>query len=176
MAVLWPELRRRISLPPQPQAAHWRRSFERVALPLAASLLVATLAAFFWGWSLVRENHLLARPQVNVAVLDLVPLGEVRQDEGGNAGVPREAEAVLLVLNLADLRPFQTYRAEVLGVPDGKLLWASDALQRSVRGNFTLQFPRPFPGSGLYRVRLFGVDGGKREPLADYEVDLGDAK
>lgn len=178
MAVLWPELRRRLPLPPQPRATHWRRSFEHVALPLAASLLVATLVASFWVWSLVRENRLLTRPQVNVAVRDLVPLDEqeVRRDEEGNAGVPREAEAVLLVLNLADLRPFPTYRAEVLDAPDGKLLWVSDALQRSTRGNFTLQLPRPFPGSGHYRVRLFGVDGGQPEPLAEYEVDLSDAK
>lgn len=178
MAALWPGLRERVPLPPPPQAARWRRSFERVALPLAASLLLASLAASFWVWSLFRENRLLARPRVNVAVRDLVPLGEqeIRREEEGEAGVPLEAEAVLLVLNLSDMRPFPTYRAEVLDAPDGKLLWASDELQRSTRGNFTLQLPRPFPGSGHYRVRLFGVDGGQREPLAEYEVDLSDAK
>lgn len=178
MSVLWPGLRRRLPLPPQPRVARWRRSFELIALPLAASFLVATLAASFWVWSLIRENRLLARPRVNVAVRDLVPLGdqEVRREVDGEAGIPREAEAVLLVLNLADLRPFPTYRAEVLDAPEGKLLWASDVLQRSVHGNFTLQLPLPFPGSGRYRVRLFGVDGGKREPLAEYEVDLSEAK
>lgn len=178
MAALWPGLRQRLSNPPQPKAARWRRSFERVALPLAASLLVATLATTFWAWSLSRENRVLARPRVNVAVRDLAPLSdpEIRREEGETTGIPRDAEAVLLVLNLADLRPFPTYRAEILEAsPDGKLLWASDAMQRSVRGNFDLQIPRPFPGSGRYRIRLFGVEGDRREPLAEYKVDLSDA-
>lgn len=178
VAALWSGLRERVPLSPPPPAFRRRRFFERIALPVAASLLLATLATSFWVWSLFRENRLLARPRVNVAVRDLVPLGEpeVLREHEGKAGIPRESEAVLLVLNLADLRLFPIYRAEILDAPDGKLLWASDAMQRSVRGNFTLQLPLPFPGSGRYRVRLFGIGGDRRELLAEYKVDLGRGK
>ena len=110
---IWPGLRRRLPHPPKPQVARWRRSAQRVALPLAASFLLATLA---------------------------------------------------LVLSLVGVYGLVS--------ADGKFLWLSDELQRSTRGNFTLQLARPVPDSGRYRVRLFGVDGGRREPLAEYEVDL----
>lgn len=176
---VWPATDPRLPLPPRPQAPPRRRWLERVALPLAATLLVATLATSFWAWSLRQRNRQLREPNGNVAILDLVPLSEEgihRNREEQAAGVSREAEAVLLVLNLSDLRPFPVYRAEIQDALDGKVLWAAKELQRSSSGNFTLQFSRPFPGSGRYRIRLVGLNGSRRERLAEYEVDLGKAE
>lgn len=178
MDALWPGMRDRLPLPPQRQAAPWYRSLERVALPLAASILLATLASSFWLWSLRRENRLLAEPQVNVAVRNLVPQSEegVRSDEARPTGLPQGVKAVLLILNLVDLRPFPAYRAEIVEAPDGKILWASNELQRDSGGNFTLQLPLPFSGSGRVHIRLFGLDGQRRNLLAQYEVDLRETK
>jgi Putative zinc-finger len=180
MAKLWPAMRRRLPRPfPSLEAAPRRRSFERLALPLAASLFLATAGASLWSWSLLQRNRELASPRVNVEVRDLVPLGEereARRGRGDEAGVPRGAQAVLLILNSADLRSFPSYRAEIRELPSGKVLWAGSGLRRSARGNFTLQLPLPLPGSGRYRIQLLGVEGDRREPLATYEVDLSAAR
>jgi hypothetical protein len=178
LAELWPGMRRRLPLPFQAGTAPRRRFSERVAPALAASLLLATVGTSLWAWSLHRQNGRLAGPRVNVEVRDLLPLGEgeARGGREGEAGVPRGSEAVLLVLNLDDLRSFPAYRAEIRELPAGKLVWAGSDLRRSRRGNFTVQLPVPFPGSGRYRIRLLGVEGDRRELLATYEVDLGAAR
>ena len=173
MAELWPGMRQRLAFASRPKPAPWRHSLDRIVLPLAAVLLLVTLVASL----LLKENRRLTAPRGNVAILDLVPSGEegVRRDGGRERSALREAEAVLLVLNLADLRPFPIYRAEILDLEGGEPLWVSDDLKRSVRGNFTLQLARPFPGSGRYRIRLLGIDGHRREPLAEYEIHLVEA-
>jgi hypothetical protein len=178
IAKLWLGMRGRLLLPFPAAMPPRRRSFERIASAVAASLLLATVGASLWAWTLRQQNLLLGEPRVNVEVRDLIPLseGETRRDEEGKSPLPREAKAVLLVLNSADLRPFPIYRAEILETSTGKILWASDQLRRTARGSFALELPRPFPGSGKYRIRLFGVDGGKRDPLAEYEVNLSEAK
>jgi hypothetical protein len=178
LAKLWPGMRRRLPLPFQAGTASRRRSSERIASALAASFLLATGGVSLWAWSLHQQNHQLAEPRVNVEVRDLVPLGEggVRRGRGDEAGVPRGSEAVLLVLNLDNLRSFPTYRAEIQELPAGKVVWVGSDLRRSSRGNFTLQLPFPFPGSGRYRIRLLGVEGDRRELLATYEVDLSTPK
>lgn len=176
MADVWPGISRRLPLPSETRPR--RRPMERIALPLAASFLVATLALFLWAGALLRENRRLARPQANIAILDLAPQGQrmLREDVRRPEAVPQGTQEVLLVLNLADLRPFPAYRAEILASSDERVLWASDDLARSSRGNFTLRLPLSFVPPGLYRIRLFGIDGGRREPLADYEVDLNAPK
>jgi hypothetical protein len=180
MARLWSAMRRRLPRPfPELEAAPRRRPFERAALPLAASLFLATAGASLWSWSLLQRNRELAEPRANVEVRDLVPLGEEREARRGGreeAGVPRGAQAVLLVLNSANLRSFPSYRAEIRELPSGKILWAGSGLLRSARGNFTLQLPLPFPGSGRYRIQILGVEGDRREPLATYEADLSAAR
>jgi hypothetical protein len=176
MAEVWPGLRKRLPFPAAPSPAWawaWRRPLERVALPLAAAFLAATVGLSVWSASLLRDQQRLTRPQANVAIVNLAPQGQEVLREGKRpSAVPRDAEEVLLVLNLADLRRFPTYRAEILTAADGRLLWAGDDLERSSRGNFTLRLPLSFLPPGRYRIRLFGLDGGRREPLADYEVDL----
>lgn len=177
MAEIWPAIRGRLPLsaPIPLETGRPRRQAWRTALPLAASLLLATtLAASYWAGSMLRENRRLAEPRVNVAVEDLVPVGQtdVRRERSSRKDVSPQAEAVLLVLNVADLRPFPAYGAEIREGPQGPVLWSSDRLRRSSRGNFTVQLSRPFPGSGPYRIRLFGIDGDRRELLAEYEADL----
>lgn len=173
MAEVWPGLRERLPLPAASSPAR-RRPLERVALPLAASFLAATVGLSIWAASLLQDRQRLARPQANVAIVNLAPQGEGMLREKARRGeiVPQGAEEVLLVLNLADLRRFPAYRAEILTAADGRLLWAGDDLERSARGNFTLRLPLSFIPPGRYRIRLFGLDGGRREPLADYEIDL----
>jgi hypothetical protein len=177
MAEVWPAIRQRLPLsPPIPlEAGRPRRLVWRIALPLVASVLLATtLASSYWAWSMLRESRRLADPRVNVAIENLVPTGQtdIRGDGDLRKGVPPRTDAVLLVLNMADLRPFPVYGAEIREGLQGPVLWSSDQLQRNSRGNFTVQLLRPFPGSGLYRIRLFGIDGQRRELLAEYEADL----
>ena len=178
MAEIWPEIR--LGLPQQAteiqvESQRRRRAVSLAVLPWAASiLLAATLGASYWGWSLLRDNRRLAEPRVNVVVEDLAPMGQsdIRGDANLLKPVSPSSEAVLLVLNGADLRPFPAYGAEIREDGQKQILWSSDQLQRSSRGNFTVQLSRPFPGTGHYQIRLLGIDGHRRELLAEYETDL----
>lgn len=168
--VLWPALRRRLNF--QPQESFSRPFFrsEQVAWALAATLLLTTVLASTWSYSRDRGYPQSPAPAVNIAVLDLVPIGQ--------AGVVREIEAsdpllaaeqILLVLNLADLRPFDGYRAELTDSAGGNVIWANDDLRRSPSGNFTIQLPAAMLGD-RNKIELFGLSADGREKLAQYEI------
>ncbi len=146
----------------------------RAILSVAVALALVALVTMFWEWAPRREGAVAGGPLANVVVRDLVPVGAGARDrEGGRSGeLPSAAPAVVLVLDLADLRTFPRDRLGLSEQDGGKILWTSEALTRDGRGNFTLELTRPLPGSGLYRIDLWGLDGQRREQLAAYLTDL----
>ena len=49
----------------------------------------------------------------------------------------------------------------------GKRVWGASGLVRSPTDDFTLTLLEPLP-RGAYTVQLYGLDGGRRTPLASY--------
>lgn len=154
-----------------------RRLFDRVALPLAAGLLLTTLGAAYWGWrSSERLALALREPIVNVAVRDLLPddTDGTFREEGAGPAPDHSSGPELLILNVADTRGLTRFRAEIS--PENEphhLLWASDGLERSPAGRFTVSLPASFLPAGRYRVRLLGLNETTREVLAEYRLDRG---
>lgn len=168
----WQRLRQ--ALPPAARPAPRRRL--RFATPqmgwaLAAGLLVATVGLSFWVVQLRSE---LARPRLNLYLADLVPpAASIERTEGSEQrlAVPPEADHLLLLLNLADPRTYPEYEAEILGAGGGRV-WRRRGLARSPDGHFTLELPRGFLPAGSYRLRLYGLAGGRREPVVDYDFGI----
>jgi hypothetical protein len=141
---------------------------------LAASwLLVAGLG--FWVFELRRENARLEEPAVNVAVVDLSAEGEqVRGAERGSVKISSVAGRAVLDLDAAGLPQHSAgYEVEILSGPGtGRVLWTGRELKRSRDDHFTLDLLPGFLPPGPYRLRLFGVEDGHREKLADYPFEI----
>ncbi|MEA2690970.1 MAG: hypothetical protein QOJ16_357 [Acidobacteriota bacterium] len=140
---------------------------------LAASwLLVAGLG--LWVFELRREYARLAEPAVNVAVAELSVEGEqVRGGERGSVRVSSIAGRTLFDADAAGLPRHSGYEVEILSGPGtGHALWTGRELKRSRDDHFTLDLPPGFLSAGPYRLRLFGVDDGHREKLADYPFEI----
>lgn len=165
MARLWPTVQSRLSAE-RPAAPRW-------PLALAAALLLAVVGLSVWALSLREANRRLSQPRVNVTLQDLVPLAEERLREGAGTETPRlrQGGSAVLVLNLADLRPFSRYRIDIVG-PDGRVLWSSEEPARSSRGNFTVELQPGFLPAGRYRVHLLGLEDGREELLAEYRLEI----
>jgi hypothetical protein len=151
---------------PQPRPAY-------MTWALAASwLLVAGLS--LWVFELRRENARLEEPAVNVAVAELSVEGEqVRGGERGSVRVSSIAGRTLFDADAAGLPRHSGYEVEILSGPGtGHALWTGRELKRSRDDHFTLDLPPGFLSAGPYRLRLFGVDDGHREKLADYPFEI----
>lgn len=152
---------------PSSRAATW-------AWALAASwLVVAGLG--FWVVELRQENARLEEPAVNAVVSDLTANGD--STRGG--GESRELQPLpagsrlLLILNAPDLPAHAGYEAEVLEDREaGPVVWTGQNLHPSLEKNFTVDLGPDFLRPGKYQVRLYGVDAGKRQKLADYPLRI----
>jgi hypothetical protein len=164
----------RFAAPRGKERRTYHGALRRLALPLAASLATVALASLFWARSRPLDGGAAAGARANVAVRELVPVaqGISPSDRGQPEPLPPATPAVVLVLDVADQRGFPRYLAVVSDQRGGRVLMTNDALQRSPLGNFTLEIVSPLPGSGLYHIQLWGLDGGRRVSLAEYQVDL----
>ncbi len=141
------------------------------AWALAASwLVVAGLG--FWVVELRQENARLGQPAVNVAIAELTA--------GRGPGAWRGAEKLfpadrrlLLILAAPGLPSRVGYAADLVGDDaGGTVLWMVKDLQKSPDDSFTIDLPPGFLSSGHYRIRLYGVDAGRREKLADFPLRI----
>lgn len=166
-------LRQCAGLPPS-RRFRTRRWLHRAAVALAAAVLAVGLAATFWGERWRTMGASVPGPTANVAVHDLLPLdpNSVERDTGHIVDLPPSAPAVVLVLNLPDLRAFSHYRAELSEQHRSEVLWSSDTLVRNRLGSFTIEIPAKSLPPGSYCIELWGLDGSQREKLAEYQVDL----
>lgn len=182
MAAEWALLGRRIGLDaaaPAAAPAPRRLSPPRVPLPwaVAASLLLATtLGLGVWVHRLLGKVDVLAGPQVNLAVADLDPEGSGPRE--GTSAEPAElhpaasTDRILLILNLADWRPFAAYRLRMTNAA-GQVVWESGDLARSDQGHFLLTLPRALLPAGTYRLQLSGqTSDGKQQKLAAYHLRI----
>ncbi|MCP4661121.1 MAG: hypothetical protein GY856_37440, partial [bacterium] len=145
----------------------------RWAWATAASLALATMALGLWVATLRQTVEELREPQVNPPVLNLEPVGAVR--DPANAVPVMElvpgASRGWLILNPAEDPGCSSYRVEFIA-SDGRSLWTRAGFERSEAGNFRLELPRALLPAGEYRVLLSGLRDGRQEPIDEYRLRI----
>jgi len=157
----------------------------RVALALAASLLVAISTLAFW---VVRERTAaddlrqqvaaLSAPRPDVPIVDLFPDASVRRRPGDQSPTVVSAgeEYVTLVLNLPQAAEHDRFEAELVD-SQGRVSWGGP-LTRSRFGTLTLGLGRRSLSPGDNRLLLYGVDEaegpgpGRRRLLETYSFRI----
>lgn len=170
-AAAWQRLRR--TLPEMPSAAAPTPSSHSPWFwSVAASLLVVGFTA---GWAVVEHQRRLAgeRPRVNVPIQDVAPPASERA--AGEAPVEvtlaPEEDRVILILNPSAVPAPGRYRLRILDA-GGRPVFATESLQPTRFGNFTLELTRGFLVPGRYRIEIYTADG--RTVLDRYPLRFAD--
>jgi hypothetical protein len=132
---------------------------------LAAALL-AVVSLVQW-----RTIVQLRQPQANPPLINLAPVGSVRQGEPAmpELRLPADAQRVWVILYpVAELNA-PAYEVEVVA-PHGGVVLRFENLQRSEAGNFRLEIPRDVLTEGDYRIVLFKRKAGSREAVEEFAL------
>ncbi len=140
---------------------------------LAAGLLFAVIGLSVQLAKLSHPTTVVARPQANVFVVDLEPLGgsAIRSESAPETEVPTGMETVVFLLVQEDLRPFDDHAVELFG-EDGQVFWQAAGLVSPPEGGFSISVPLAVLPSDVIEIRLYGVNQEKRELLATYRVHI----
>jgi hypothetical protein len=171
-----PEPERR--LPPAVREADpWWRAWVHLFLPsraFAAGLLLAAAGVVFWVVRLQWPAWGGGALQANIFVQDLIPVSSSRTRDsipGGTLSVHPAMERVVLILNSSDFRPFDDYEIQVVG-EGGTPNWSRRGLVRNQDGSFSIEALRSSLPAGEYRIELYGLSKGSREPLSTYRFKV----
>jgi hypothetical protein len=164
----WESLQRRIHPP---------RGARVLQFWQASAAIAAALAITFGGllWQAERNARQLlsqvARPQVIPDEFVLVPDGRRGPGDAATVVTPR-GDSYLLVAPVINPERYDKYHLEIAAVtPNGaQTVWRSGLLTRREDDTFLISLPRTFLGAGLYRVVVYGSNGGPEEQLASYSV------
>jgi hypothetical protein len=115
----------------------------------------------------------LSKPQINVPIYDLDPKDSVRGEsqEAITIKVPPGTYFFTLILNTAGEHSFPVYGVEILD-RRGSLVWQGNGLQKSSSNNFTIALSRRLFSAGKYRIRLYGLNGGRKRYVEDYSARI----
>ena len=143
----------------------------RRAWTVAASLgLAAALLAIvsLVQWRMIVQ---LRQPQANPPLVNLEPVGSVRQGSPATREVliPAGAQRVWVILHPVAELEAPSYEVEVIA-PHGGVVLRFENLQRSEVGNFRLEIPRGVLTEGDYRIVLFGRKAGSREAVEQFAL------
>jgi hypothetical protein len=171
---VWEEIRRDRSAPNvvsfrrearrRPDATRWLQ-------PLAATLLLITMALSGWVVALRGRVKELASPQANTPVLDLYPASSVRGEGSGPAAppVPVDTKRVTVLLRAPGLPAFDDYGIEILNA-DGSVAWHGDGVKPTF-SSFSLSLSRDWLAAGGVHLRLVGIGPkGERQTIGEYEL------
>lgn len=111
------------------------------------------------------------RPQVNAWVRDVRPSENVVRGGGaeGALEVPARESAVLFL----GTRHRETHGDHAIEITDaaGKAVWSQEGVVRdSGADNYTLALPPGALRPGDYTIRVYGLNGGQREPTETYAI------
>jgi hypothetical protein len=115
----------------------------------------------------------LSLPQINVPIYDI----ESKPDRGPGQSAPATVDVLAgtnlftLILHSTDKRSFSNYAMEAID-GNGQVLWRGQGLRKSENYTFTVILARRLFTSGQYRIKLYGLRGGKREMVEDYLVRI----
>lgn len=112
------------------------------------------------------------RPEslLNVPLVDLSPRDPVRGEEIKEIPIPEKAGFFFFLLLMGDMRPFPSYRLEVVSKETGRVVWKGEGLKASDLHEVSLVLPRDALPPGDYRFRLYGLKDGKAERVGEYEL------
>jgi hypothetical protein len=113
----------------------------------------------------------LSRPQLNAPIIQLEPQSSVRGQPSAETviEVPSGASLFTLVLNVAGQQSHSSYALEILD-QSGKIIWQGRGLRRSPYNTFTVALARRLLPAGQYHIKLYGLDGNRREIVEDFAV------
>ena len=113
-------------------------------------------------------------PAVNVPIIDLNPQDAGRGDQNQNATtiqLPPDTDLFTLILNLSGDDASQSYSLEVID-RNNKTIWTSRNLRKSQYNNFTVAMQRRSFPAGEYRLKIYGLRGGRRESIEEFAIRL----
>ena len=113
-------------------------------------------------------------PAVNVPIIDLNPQDAGRGDQNQNATtiqLPPDTDLFTLILNLSGDDSSQSYSLEVMD-RNNKTIWTSRNLRKSPYNNFTVAMQRRSFPAGEYRLKIYGLRGGRRESIEEFAIRL----
>ena len=140
--------------------------------PLAAMLVVSTLALSGWVAYLRGQVRDLSSPQLNAPILDLYPAGSTRGEGQAVQTVPPDARLFTVVLNPAGRPAFEEYELQIVDT-EGKEIRRDGGLKPNSYGSFSVTLSRDLLGPGDFRVRLVGIDsGGGRQTVEEYALRI----
>ncbi|HEX5714846.1 MAG TPA: zf-HC2 domain-containing protein [Thermoanaerobaculia bacterium] len=140
--------------------------------PLAAMLVISTLALSGWVAYLRGQVKDLSSPQLNAPILDLYPAGSTRGENPAVQTVPPDARLFTVVLNPAGRPAFQEYELQIVDA-EGKEIRRDGGLKPNPYGSFSVTLSRDLLGAGDFRVRLVGIDsGGSRQTVEEYALRI----
>jgi hypothetical protein len=153
------------ALPPRRTASPLRRAWATAAsLGLAAALLAVVSLV---QWQTIVQ---LRQPQANPPLVNLAPIGSVRQGSAATElRLSAGAERVWVILNPVAELDAPAYEVEVTA-PDGAAVLRLEDLQSSEAGNFRLEIPRGVLTEGDYRIVLFGRKAERREVVGEFAL------
>lgn len=111
----------------------------------------------------------LARPQANPPLVNLVPVGSVRQgvEDVPELRFPEEGEWAWVILSPPELGS-PSYDVEVFG-PNGERILLFESLRGSEADNFRIALPPSvLAAPGEYRILLFGKKEGQRQDPEEF--------
>lgn len=110
-------------------------------------------------------------PQINAWIRDIQPSGDVVRG-GGPAAAPEIPARTSAVLLLSASHP-ETHTGHAVEIVDatGKVTWSASGLVRDTQNSlYVLTLPPGALPAGPYTIRVFGLDGSRRDPLESYPI------
>ena len=177
--IVWKSIRQQIRREQEPSkvVVPFRRETSAMDLPrwlrpLAAMLVISTLALSGWVAHLRDRVKDLSSPQLNAPILDLYPAGSTRGEGRAVQTVPADARLFTVVLNPAGRPAFERYELEIADA-DGDVVRRDGGLKPNPYGSFSVTLAKDLLGPGDFRVRLVGIDpGGGRRTVEEYALRI----
>jgi hypothetical protein len=140
----------------------------------SVAAIAATLALVFGA--LYWQAH-TKQGQPRVLTVDgqtLFPDGNQRGSGSDAATVTPHGDWYALVPVLMDERPFDTYRVELfdVSVDPQRSLWSMSGLRRGENATLIVAVPRSFLSPGIYRLTIYGSNGGREELVNHYTIRI----
>jgi hypothetical protein len=121
-----------------------------------------------------RGSDQSSKADVNVPIFDLVPQGGQRGEQDVDATsieLPQDTDLFTLILNLSGKHSNKNYSLEIVD-RNNRTIWTGRSLRKSAYDNFSIAMRRRSFPAGQYRLRLYGLDNGRKELIEQYAIQL----
>ncbi len=162
MAAAWREQKSRIA---GLDLARRRQRTMRWVSAVAASFCVATLGLSAWVTQLRHTVAGLEAPEINVPTAYFESSATRSDAEPETLTVGENQRFAVFFLTPPSPRSFASYKVDVLDSAGSRVLKVSGLEPSELYNNLRLGVPLELMPAGDYEVRLYGVDGDRREQL-----------